>query len=300
LRYAEVPTAVYARESRQPRERETPDLLGGYLERIGRRRLLTRRQEAELARRARAGDQRAREELAERNLRLVVSVAKRYRGASPGLPFEDLIQEGNIGLMKAVEKFDPERGWRFSTYATWWIRQAVQRAVADKGRTIRLPVHMGEKMRKAGRATDVLAAELGREPSEEEVAKRLGWTVGHVLDVKALAPDAASLDKPVSVEGGASRLGDFVIDEAVSDTPGAVVEGMEAARLREAIGRLPHKARHVLVRRYGLDRRDPPTLAELATELGVSRERVRQLQREAEQMLRTGTRRATLWRSPAA
>jgi len=288
-RDVEVPTTVYAKVSCKAGEHETPDLLGGYLDRKGWRKLLTRRREAELARRARAGDQRARNELTESNLKLVVSIVKRFRGY--GLPFEDLIQEGNMGLMKAVEKFDPDRGFRFSTYAAWWIRQAVQWAVADKCRTIRVPVHIGEKIRKVGRATDGRSVELGREPSEEEVAERLGWTVEHVLDVKALAPDATSLDKPVSGEGEASRLGDFVIDEAASDTPGAVVEEMEATRLREAIGRLAHKVRYVLVRRYGLDERDPSTLAQLAAELELSRERVRQLQTEAEWLLRSGTRR---------
>src|ERR671926_526606 len=155
-------------------EGEAPELLAAYLKRIGRGRLLTKEEELALARQAKAGDEDARRRLVEKNLRLVVSVAKRYRGM--GLPFEDLIQEGNVGLMRAVEKFDPDRGWRFSTYATWWIRQAVQRAVADKGRTIRVPVHMGDKIRKMARAYNELSAELSREPTDEEVARSLGWT----------------------------------------------------------------------------------------------------------------------------
>jgi RNA polymerase primary sigma factor len=270
-------------------EYETPPLLEGYLDRIGKEKLLTHREETELSRRAKAGDERARKRLIERNLRLVVSVAKRYRGM--GLPFEDLIQEGNIGLMKAVDKFDPGKGFRFSTYATWWIRQAVARAVADKARTIRLPVHMGEKIRRVGRVTGELSVELGREPTGEEIAGRLGWTVEQVLDVQGIAPDAASLNKPVSSEDKASRLEDFIVDEALFDVPDVVIEEMEAAWLREAIRRLPQKARYVLVRRYGLDGRDPPTLAELAAELELSRERVRQLQREAEFLLKSGTKR---------
>jgi RNA polymerase primary sigma factor len=282
-------TSVYAKASSQEQEYEAPILLAGYLDRIGKETLLTLREEKELSRRARAGDARARGKLIEKNLRLVVFLAKKYRGY--GLPFEDLIQEGNIGLMKAVERFDPEKGFRFSTYATWWIRQAVARAVADKGRTIRLPVHMGEKVRKAGRVTGELSAELGREPTEGEVVERLGWTVEQVRDVRGTVPDAASLSKPVSSEVESSRLEDFIVDETLCDVPDAVIEEMEAAWLREAIGRLPQKARYVLVRRYGLDDRDPPTLAELAAELKLSRERIRQLQREAEFLLKSGTRR---------
>jgi RNA polymerase primary sigma factor len=284
-------SSVHAGASSHEQGYETPELLAGYLDRIGKERLPTPREERELSRRANAGDKKARQRLIEKNLRLVVSVAKKYCGY--GLPFEDLIQEGNIGLMKAVEKFDPDRGFRFSTYATWWIRQAVARAVADKGRTIRLPVHVGEKLRKVGRATGELLVELGREPTEGEVVERLGWTVEQVRDVKGTVPDAASFSRPVSSEDESLLLEDLIVDGTLSEVPDAVIEEMEAAWLREAIGRLPQKARYVLVRRYGLDGRDPPTLAELAAELGLSRERVRQLQREAEFLLKSGTRRIT-------
>ncbi len=272
--------------SRFEREGETPELLAKYLSHIGQGNLLTHQEEIELSKRAKQGDQRARQRLIEKNLRLVVSVAKKYRGY--GLPFEDLIQEGNIGLMKAVEKFDPERGFRFSTYATWWIRQAVQRAVADKGRTIRVPVHMTEKIRKMARTYNELSAELERDPTDEEVAERLGWTIDEVHDVKDAMPDATSLNQPLSSDADSSELGEFVEDERASDTPGVVMREMESAQLGEAIERLPERNRYVLLRRYGLDSHDPATLAQLSDELGVSRERIRQLQREAERMLKSG------------
>ncbi len=275
-----------AENPKTAREAETPDLLAKYLAHIGQGQLLTHKEEIELSNAAKAGDTRARARLIEKNLRLVVSVAKKYRGY--GLPFEDLIQEGNIGLMKAVEKFDPDRGYRFSTYATWWIRQAVQRAVADKGRTIRVPVHMTEKIRKVSRAYNELSAELEREPTDEEVAGRLDWNLDEIRLTMSAMPDATSLDQPVSTEDTSSQLGDFIEDDKVSDTPDTVMRDMETVQLKEAIERLPERARYVLVRRYGLDDRQPATLAELGDELEISRERVRQLQREAERILKGG------------
>jgi RNA polymerase primary sigma factor len=266
---------------------ETPELIPGYFARIGKGKLLTHQEEIDLSMRVKRGDNAARKRLIEKNLKLVVSIAKKSRGR--GLSFEDLIQEGNIGLMKAVEKFDPDRGFRFSTYATWWIRQAVQRAVADTGRTIRVPVHLGEKMRKMAHTYNELSAEMQRAPSDEMVAERLGWSVEDIREVKDAMPGATtSLNQPLTSEEGSSELEEFVEDERSSDTPGTVMSEMEASQLREAVDRLPERYRYVLVRRYGLDGKDPATLSEISDELEISRERVRQLQVKAVYMLKSG------------
>src|SRR5918998_1373934 len=272
---------------RKDRMGGAPELIPGYFARIGNDKLLTHQEEIDLSKRAKKGDDAARNRLIEKNLRLVVSVAKKSRGR--GLPFEDLIQEGTIGLMRAVGKFDSDRGWRFSTYATWWIRQTIQRAVADKGRTIRIPVHMGEKMRKMAGTYHELSAELERAPSDEAVAERLGWSVEDIRRVKDAMPDAfTSLKQPLTSDKGSSELGELVEDERSSDTPGTVMSEMETSQLGEAVDRLPERYRRVLVRRYGLDDKDPATLAELGDELEVSRERVRQLQLQAVGRLKSG------------
>jgi RNA polymerase primary sigma factor len=268
------------------RPADTPDLIPSYFAHIDKGKLLTHKEEIDLSKRAKAGDKKARHRLIEKNLRLVVSVAKKYRGQ--GLPFGDLIQEGNIGLMKAVEKFDPDRGWRFSTYATWWVRQAVQRAVADKGRTIRIPVHRGDKLRKMARVFNEISSETEREPKDEEVAGRLGWSVEDVRALKGSLWDATSLNQPTGSDADATEVGELIEDERASEVAGTVIGEMETEWLSDAIEGLPERHRHVLVRRYGLGDRETETLAELSDELGISRERVRQMQREAERLLARG------------
>ena len=259
-------------------EAEAPRLLAAYMARIARGNLLSHKEEVELGRRARAGDPEARRGLVEKNLRLAVAVAKKYRGQ--GLPFEDLIQEGNIGLMKAVDKFDPEMGNRFSTYATWWIRQSIQRAIGDKGREIRLPAHINEKLRKVRKAQGELIAQFHHEPTQEEIAARLGWEAGKVRSVLEAVHDVSSLDQPLGPESGADRLGDFVEDH----DPDGIGENQQ---LREAMSQLPERERHVLVNRYGLDRGKKVTVRELSAKLGISEKSVRRVQQRAETLLRT-------------
>lgn len=270
-----------------PQEPRTREDVSEMLRRIRPGKDLTQRQEVELLKKAKAGDERAKRNLIAKNKRLVILVARIYRGK--GLPLEDLIQEANIGLLEAIEKFDPERGHRFWTYAGWWVRRAAHNAMADKALTIRLPIYLGEKIRKIDRTYYWLSDELNHEPTDEEVAKQLEWSVQEVKDLKGAVPDVTSLEQLLSSEEGVSLLDDLVEDERTSDTPEEeVIRNMATTELKRAIERLPGRHRLILVLRYGLDAREPETLAELGKKLGVSKERVRQLQREAESMLASG------------
>jgi len=266
----------------EPREVST-DALQLFLKDIGKVELLTAAQEVSLAKRIERGDHRAKQEMVEANLRLVVSIAKRYR--NQGLPFLDLIQEGTIGLVRAAEKFDYRKGFKFSTYATWWIRQAVARALADKARTIRMPVHVVEKLNKIVRAERKLRAELGREPSSAEVGIELELTVDEVEQIRRSAQTPVSLEKPVGDEEE-SEFGHFLQD----DNAPLPEEQAEVALRRESLirilGTLSERERSVLEMRYGLDGKHPRTLDEVGRTFNVTRERIRQIENESLKKLR--------------
>lgn len=266
------------------KQAKTPKPLSNYLTCIGQHEPLAHRKVVELSRRARAGDMSALHELIEKNLRLVIFVAKKYAGF--GLPLEDLVQEGSIGLIRAAQKFDPDLDYRFSTYAFTWIRQAIGKALTKQARTIRLPEHLADKIHKMLRKRNELCLELEREPTEKELAGRLGWSLREVRGVVDIAPDALSLNQPMGAEGTLAVLGDFVEDERTGDVPGAVIREIETEDLRKALRCLSERCRYVLVRRYGLDDETPDSLDVLAARLGVSRTRVWQVQRDAERILK--------------
>jgi RNA polymerase primary sigma factor len=255
----------------------TTDALQLFLNEVGRYPLLTAEEEVELAKRIERGDKEAKDRMVNSNLRLVVSIAKKYQGH--GLSLLDLIQEGIIGLIRAVEKFDWRRGYKFSTYATWWIRQAVQRGVANKARTIRIPVHIVEREQRIARAEREVMAKLEREPTDQEVAKAAKLSVKQVHEVRAAARAVASLDKPVGGESG-TAFGDLFAGKEAQPEEEVSVSLREEA-LRSAVGELPSRERDVIQLRYGIDGDDPKSLEEIGRTLGVTRERVRQIESQA-------------------
>src|SRR5438128_5351980 len=266
----------------EPREVST-DALQLFLKDIGKVDLLTAAQEVELAKRIERGDHGAKQEMVEANLRLVVSIAKKYR--NQGLPFLDLIQEGTIGLVRAAEKFDYRKGFKFSTYATWWIRQAVARALADKARTIRMPVHVVEKMNKIVRSERKLRAELGREPSSVEIGRDLELTPDEVEQIRRSSQTPVSLEKPVGDEEE-SEFGHFITDDNVPLPDEAAETTLRRATLGKILGTLSSRERAVLELRYGLDGQHPRTLDEVGRTFNVTRERIRQIENQSLKKLR--------------
>src|SRR6266511_3309677 len=266
----------------EPREVST-DALQLFLKDIGKVDLLTAAQEVELAKRIERGDHCAKQEMVEANLRLVVSIAKKYR--NQGLPFLDLIQEGTIGLVRAAEKFDYRKGFKFSTYATWWIRQAVARALADKARTIRMPVHVVEKLNKIVRAERKLRAELGREPSSGEIGRELDLTVDEVDHIRRSAQTPVSLEKPVGDEDE-SEFGHFLTDENQELPDEAADTAMRKETLLKILSKLAPRERRMLELRYGLDGQHPRTLDEVGRTFNVTRERIRQIENQSLKKLR--------------
>ena len=258
-----------------------------YLKEIGQIKLLTLEEESALADRITAGDEEAKNILAEANLRLVVSIAKRYVGR--GMLFLDLIQEGNIGLMKAVDKFDVTKGYKFSTYATWWIRQAITRAIADQARTIRVPVHMVETINKLARVQRQLTLELNREPSEEELAKKMNTTVEKVREIYKISQDPVSLETPIGEEDD-SHLGDFIKDENNLSPEEFATNEMLKDEISEVLLTLTEREEKVIRLRFGLEDGKPRTLEEVGQMFGVTRERIRQIEAKALRKLRHPSR----------
>jgi RNA polymerase primary sigma factor len=261
---------------------QTQDPLKLYVRQLGEGRLLTPAEERELARRKDEGDEEAKRRLIESNLRLVMSITRNYTKA--GVPLLDLIQEGNLGLIRAVEKFDYRMGYKLSTYATWWIRQAVTRALADQGRTIRLPVHVAERVRRVMRARRLLSQKLNREPTLAELALESGFPEKKVKDLLSLVEDPVSLETPVG--DGESLYGDLIEDENVDRPETTTADHMRSAELEHALASLKPRMRLVVERRFGLNGRHPQTLEEVGQQLGITRERVRQLEARALRELR--------------
>jgi RNA polymerase primary sigma factor len=273
---------------------ETQDVLTQYLSRVRDGRLLVAEEERDLSRRAHGGDKEARRRLIESNLRLVISIAKKYRGR--GVPFEDLIQEGNAGLIRAVEKFDPEMGNRFSTYATWWIRQAVTRAIADHSRAVRLPAHVTDSLYRLRRAENALSIELGRDATDEEIAERLGIQPEETRRLREVGQPISSINARLGDEDG-SEMGDLLPDERSGDDYARVEVGQWEQALVEAVRSLPEREARILKMRHGLDGKETRTLREVSEVLGISQERARQVEIKALRTIRTGRYASTLRRA---
>jgi RNA polymerase primary sigma factor len=271
---------------------EAQDVLTQYLGRIRDGRLLDAVEERDLSRRSHAGDGKARKKLIESNLRLVISIAKKYRGR--GVPFEDLIQEGNAGLIRAVEKFDPEMGNRFSTYATWWIRQAVTRAVAEQSRTVRLPAHVVDSLYRLRRTENSLSIELGRDATEEEIAERLGSRPDEARRLREVAQPISSINTRMGGDEEGSEVGDLLSDERSGEDYARVEAGEWELALVEAVRSLPAREARVLEMRHGLDGEQVRTLREVSEILGISQERARQVEIKALRSIRTGRYASTL------
>ena len=268
-------------------EGATDDPVRMYLKGIGQVDLLDKEEEVALAKRIEAGDEKAKSQLVEANLRLVVSIAKKYVGK--GMSFLDLIQEGNMGLMKAVEKFDYTKGYKFSTYATWWIRQAITRAIADQGRTIRVPVHMVEKINKLIKIQRQLLQEKGREPTPEEIAEEMDISADKVSEIKKIAQESVSLDTPIGEEEDSS-LGDFIEDTKTPEPSSTVSKNLLKEQLDTVLDTLTDREKRILELRFGIEDGRPRTLEEVGKEFGVTRERIRQIEAKALRKLRHPTR----------
>jgi len=271
-----------------PPEGGTEDAVRLYLHNIGRVPLLTREDEVRLAKRIEQNDMAAKSGLIEANLRLVVSVAKRYQGR--GLTLLDLIQEGNMGLIRAVEKFDWRRGFKFSTYATWWIRQSMTRALADQSRTIRIPVHMVERLNKVSRARRELSQELERDPTPEEIAAKVEMPPDKVEELLKMSQDPISLQAPVGAGDDTAEFGDFISDEARDRPDELVSNALRDEDVQHLLDGLPNRERRVIELRYGLDPEGPMTLEDIGKQVGLTRERVRQIEVKTLQMLKTSGR----------
>ncbi len=276
---------------------QTQDVLTQYLGRIRNGTLLDAQEERDLSRRTHDGDREARRRLIESNLRLVISIAKKYRGR--GVPFEDLIQEGNAGLIRAVQKFDPEMGNRFSTYATWWIRQAVTRAIADHARTVRLPAHVVDALYRLRRAENSLSIELGRDATEEELAERLGVRLEETRRLREVSQPISSINARVGGDEDGSEMAELLPDERSRDDYAGVEVGQWELALVEAVRTLPEREAKVIQMRHGLDGGDVRTLREVSEVLGISQERARQVEIKALRTIRTGRYSSTLRRALA-